>query len=257
MTTTFVCWKWASRSYRVTFTAEHVNALVDMLALHCSEPHDVLCVTDDPAGVKCRTFPLWGDHADLPNPCAPPGGKSLPSCYRRLKLFDPATTKAMGFADGTPLVSIDLDCVLLDDIEPILRRHAGADFTGWRALAGHAWKHPWYVHGSLWRLKAGALPRVWTEFNPAVTPRLTQAMGYFGSDQAWMTMQLKDRFPGWSRADGIAAFNQGLHGVRDTLGRAPPPGTRVVFFNGAHKPWDEGVRARWPWVRQHWPPRVA
>ena len=253
--TTFICWKWQSAAYRVTFTAEHVNALVDMLAQHCSAPHDVLCITDDPAGVKCRTYPMWDDLANLANPCQTPGSKSLPSCYRRLKIFDPAVTKAMGFEPGAPLVSIDLDCVIMADIVPILRKHEQSDFCGWRALAGFAWKQPWYFHGSIWRFKAGKLPFLWSEFSPAATPRITQQLGFYGSDQAWITMRIGKNFPGWQREDGIAAFNMSAFGVRSHLGTAPPSGTRIVFFNGFHKPWDETVRARWPWIKQYWPPQ--
>lgn len=249
--TTFVCWKWQSRAYRVSFTAEHVNTLVDMLARYCDEPHEVLCITDDPTGVKCRTYPIWPDLAHLANPCAPPGSKQLPSCYRRLKIFDEETTNAMGFAPGATLISIDLDCVLLDNIGPLLRMFPDSDFTGWLALAGHAWRHPKYFHGSLWRFKAGKLSYLWREFDPVLSPAIAKMQGYFGSDQAWLTMRLQGRFPGWEFKHGIAAFNGGLHGVR---GPGLPAGMRIVFFNGAHKPWDESVRKRWPWVAQHWPP---
>jgi hypothetical protein len=224
-----------------------------MLAKYCSTPHQVLCITDDPTGVKCRTFPIWDDYATLLNPCAPPGSKSLPSCYRRLKIFDPATTEAMGFAPGAPLISIDLDCVIMADIGPILRKHEQSDFTGWLALSGFAWKQPWYFHGSMWRFKAGKLPYLWREFSPVATPVMTQRLGFFGSDQAWITFRIGKRFPGWGREDGIAAFNLSAFGVR-SFGAAPPTGTRIVFFNGFHKPWDDNVRARWPWIKQYWPP---
>jgi hypothetical protein len=254
---TFVCWKWKSPSYRVEFTAEHVNTLVDMLAVHCSLDHRVLCITDDPTGVKCATYPIWNDLANLQNPCAPPGSKSLPSCYRRLKIFDPEVTSAMGFEPGESLVSIDLDCVLMADIAPILRKHETWDFAGWQALSGFAWKQPWYFHGSFWRFRAGRLPFVWTDFSAAISPQTTAQLGFFGTDQAWITFKLGKRFPGWTRQDGIAPFNLSLHGVRHSMGKAPPPGTRIVFFNGSHKPWDENVRQRWPWIREHWPPALV
>jgi hypothetical protein len=48
-------------------------------------PVRVVCVTDDPSGItECDTHPLWDDCSKLRNA----SGAHLPSCYRRLKLYD-------------------------------------------------------------------------------------------------------------------------------------------------------------------------
>src|SRR5215510_12738288 len=107
----FVCWKWRS-GYRHEFTAEHVNTLDLMLAKHCSLTHRLICVTDNPYGMHCDVKMLWEDFADLRNPYDD-GSNVVPSCYRRLKLFDPVTQELMGIRGGDHIVSIDLDVVIV------------------------------------------------------------------------------------------------------------------------------------------------
>jgi hypothetical protein len=235
----FVCWKWRSDWYRTTFTAEHVNVLAAMLRRHCSAPHRLLCVTDDAKGVKVDTHPLWDNLSELQNPC----GYNLPSCYRRLRIFDPAITRAMGIADGERVVSLDLDLIIASEVSPLYER--SETFVGWRGVGTY---RPVVYNGSMFMFSAGALPWLWSEFDPKVSPHKTREARFFGSDQAWLSMRLATSdSPGWDTPDGVYSYSRDLREARQL-----PDNTRIVFFNGKRKPWESDTRARSPWITDHW-----
>lgn len=127
---TFVLWKWHQDGYRFNYTSDHVNIMSAMLTRCCSVPHRVICITDDPVGVKCETFQLWDDHSQLRNA----SGAHLPSCYRRLKLFDTKTQESLGCVFDDRVCSIDLDAIVLQDIATLVQRKE--PFVGW-VVPGH------------------------------------------------------------------------------------------------------------------------
>lgn len=244
---TFVCWKWKSAHYDIKFEAEHVNVLAAQIRRKYRRPHRTVCITDDPEGIECETFPIWNDHAELPNPSAMDGSLRLPRCFRRLKIFSGEQTDAMGIPRGSPVTSLDLDVVLASDIEPLLLKHDGAPFVGW---LGVGWHNSRVYNGSFFRFRAGEMAHLWDEFDPEVSPRLALQAKYFGSDQAWISYRLAGKAPGWGRIDGVLSYtsNLGLRGHRGAL----PATARVVCFNGRRKPWDPAVQAASPWVTAFW-----
>jgi hypothetical protein len=114
---TVLLWKWRQRNYRSKFTADHVNIMTNMIGRNLDLPHKVLCITDDPDGVKCETYPLW----DEPSIILPEG---RPNCYRRLKVFG-----EFGKELGDRLFSVDLDAVITGNITQLLDRTE--DFVAW------------------------------------------------------------------------------------------------------------------------------
>src|SRR5688572_10392885 len=163
---TVVCWRWQSPvGYRSDFAPATVYALREMVQRHLRLPHRFVCVTDRPEELKgIETIRIWEDGAAIPSPF----GTHNPSCYRRLKVFAPDAGKVF----GERLVSIDLDVVIVKDITPLFE--TDADFKIWgdrehdRKLWGDNGKQ-WY-NGSLWMLKTGTRPQVWTEFDPETSP---------------------------------------------------------------------------------------
>src|SRR5690606_31900955 len=111
MMLTVITFKWSTPGYRSKYDATHVNTMQRMVARHYPHPHRFVCVTDDPAGVECETWPLWDDLASVPNPTWPDRG---PSCYRRLKLF---ARPSLG-----RWVWLDLDAVITGDLSPLWTR---------------------------------------------------------------------------------------------------------------------------------------
>lgn len=224
---TIVTWLW--KGWRAVYTAEHVNRLHRMLKRHMTGEWTLVCVTDMPEGIECETFPLWE--------IAEPVGldRKAPNCFRRLKMFDPE----MAYFFGPRVLSIDLDCNIYRDLRPLLT------WDGFKIATGRHSRH----NGSLWQLAIGTHPEIWTDYDPIETPKLIASTMYgnrviSGSDQAWLSIKLPAA-PRWTEADGVW---QRMHlGI---IGRSvdirPPKGTRVLFFAGSIKPWDEKCEIEWP-----------
>src|SRR5262245_36260929 len=115
-----------------------------MLRRHYHAEHRLICITDDAEDLKCETFTIWNDYASMVNPC----GAVLPSCYRRLKIFHPDTTAAMGIGDGERVVSMDLDAVITADLTPLFE--VEADFKAWKGVG--SWQ-PVVYNGSLFMFR--------------------------------------------------------------------------------------------------------
>lgn len=233
-----VTFKWRPQwaGYRSQFTAAHVNTLRAMVARHYQKPHRFTCVTDDPDGLdsRVRYVPLWQDHGALISQ----HGRQNPSCYRRLKLFAPEAVDLI----GPRILSIDLDVVITGDLAPLWAR--SEDFVGWEGTAG---RNPY--NGSMFLLRAGARPDVWTKFDPATSPIEAHRAGFLGSDQAWIGYKLGPDEPRWTRADGCYSWRMHLRRDRGNL----PAGARIVFFHGAgNDPWLNWTQNAAPWIKDHW-----
>lgn len=235
-----VLWKWSQPGFREVYTADHVNRLAASLAANLTKTqHRIVCITDNPEGVECETIPLWEDHQKLKNP----NGAHLPSCYRRLKLFDPATQGQMQIRPNDRIVSLDLDALVTGPMDEILGRKDR--FVGW-AVRGHY--HPRVFNGSFWMFRAFDLTELWSEFHPVESPKKALGLGFFGSDQAWMSYKLA-RQPytfGWAWPH-MVSFPREVR-VQRVLDRR----TRIIFFHGAHKPWHLAVQKECPWVHRYW-----
>lgn len=230
-----VCtFKWRpSPGYRSRFTAESVRVLHRKVAEHYPSPHRFVCITDDPSGLDgIETVPLWNDYADVPSPH---GGRN-PSCYRRLKLFDPAIREVL----GARVACIDLDTVIVDDIRPLLDRTE--EFVIW----GETDPRSWY-NGSMMLLTTGSRPQVWTDFNPRTSPRQAKAAGRFGSDQGWISHCLGKGEATWTRDDGVYSFRVHMKSRPSRL----PENARMVMFHGKVDPWSHDAQ-QFDWVREHW-----
>lgn len=232
-----VSWKWASPTYKIRFESEHVNVHARMVRRAYDGDIRQVCVTDDPDGIDIETFPLWNDFSDVINNA----GGEYPSCYRRLKLFDPETQRAMGIAPGDKVVSIDLDMVAIDDLNALWDRNE--PFVGWAVnnrVNGRSF------NGSLWMFRAGEFVEVWDNFHPEKSPKIARDAGFLGSDQAWMSYVVGPDQAGWTIEDGIYTRMQ----VK-ARGR-PPADCRLVSFHGFLKPWQALESGDSPWIGEYW-----
>lgn len=233
---TVVTFKWEPAEGRAKFRSEHVNTLARMVRRNYPHPHRFACVTDDAAGLDpelVEVIPLWPDHGRLQNPHGP----SYPSCYRRLKLFAPEMADLL----GPRFVCMDLDCVVTGDLAPLW--HRPEDFVMWGGTNPST-----HYNGSMILMNAGARPQVWEDFHPVRSPRLAREARQFGSDQGWISYRLGKGEATWTPEDGVLGWvNHLANGTR-----RPPPGTRLVFFNGKRfNPWDaQPMLLRW--VRRHY-----
>lgn len=232
-----VCFKWSTPGYRSKFEAIHVNTLKRMVGRHYPDPHRFICVTDDPNGLDggVEYVPLWNDHANIPNPSWTNG----PSCYRRLKVF---SEWFMEIA-GERFVSVDLDVVITDDLRPLWNRPE--PFLMWNT--GHA-MIPYC--GSMFMSQSRENARIWNDFNPKDSPRLSIQDGRMkGSDQAWMAYCVKKPIPGWSTKDGVYSYRD--HCVKQYQSKLPK-GSRMVIFHGRPDPWDYSALQASPWIHDHY-----
>lgn len=231
---TFVCWKWPpTNGYRSTFGPETVNVLGKMIARNYPEPHRFCCVTSETRGLNksVEVIKPWNDFAHVPSPS---GGRN-PSCYRRLRAFHPDIEAVF----GPRFVSLDLDVVITADIRPLFDRPE--DFMIWGDTNPRT-----FYNGSIFMLKAGARPQVWTTFNPATSPRLARDAGHFGSDQGWISKCLGPNEAKWTTDDGVYSYRNHIRERGGTL----PENARIVVFHGLGDPWSPEIYSRVPWVRE-------
>lgn len=234
---TFVCWRWEPPpNYRSVFAPETVYALREMIRRHYAPPHRFVCVTDRPEDLPgVETIRLWDDCSAIPSPV----GHSYPSCYRRLKLFAPDA----GETFGERVVSVDLDTVIVRDVEPLFDRPE--DFVIW---GESDFPHTTPYCGSLWMLRTGTRSKVWTEFDPKLSPRRAWLAGCRGSDQGWIAYVLKKGEATWGKRDGVFSWRKDIA----KNGYRLPETARLVAFHGKEDPW--GPRCQTvQWVRQHYP----
>lgn len=238
----FVCWKWRQTSVSGEYTSLYVNTLVAALRKHCMMPHRVICVTDDPVGVGCPTFPLWNDYADLANM----SGVTLPSCYRRLKIFDPETLTQMGIPMGERVVSIDLDAVLMREIGSLFTKPER--FVGWHVFGT---RRRTVLNGSLFMFHAGDLAETWDDFKQDPTRWRNEARqaNFLGSDQAYLSLRFIDKpdTGKWTNdKDGVLSYYRDIK-----IRRVLPKDARIVFFPGRLKPWSAEARKVTPWISHY------
>lgn len=206
-----------------SYGPEHVRRLQAGLARHAG-PHRFVCITDQPIeGVEC--LPLWPDLAEL-------GG-----CYRRLKVFEPGIREML----GPRFMLIDLDCVIVRDLQPLLARNEAVIFNAYRPLSRR--DPDQFYNGGLMLMDAGARPQVWESFDPIRSPqKIARArLACIGTDQAWIRLTLGKGEARFTEADGVYEFRQ----VRDRL----PANARLVLFAGARDP---STLQEVAWVRRHW-----
>lgn len=210
---TVLTWFWAQPGGRTRYEPWHVNVWADMVRRNLAMPHRIACVTDTPKGLDPRIaviepprdfelvrIPSWKEHR--------------PQCLRRLAMFAPEA----GAIFGEHFVCMDLDCVVTGPLDPLFTGH---DF---RIFKGTSPGRPY--NGSMMMLRAGARPRVYTEFSPAGAVQAGQR--FVGSDQAWISHCLGPKEATWGPGDGVHWFGSGK-----ARGDA-----RVLFFPGNEKPWN-------------------
>lgn len=229
-----VCWKWAAApQYRSQFNAKHVNVLQSMVARHLRVPHRFICITDDPAGIKCETIKLWSD------PVVPGMAPDRPNCYRRLRLFSREAVSLV----GPRYLSLDLDTVICGDITPLVDRKE--DLVMWGDTARGT---PY--NGSMVLHSPGTRAQVWEQFHPVKSPAKGRALRYVGSDQAWIGACLGTGEAKWSSKDGVYSFRNEIQAPRGN-GQLPKD-ARIVFFHGKFDPWQPEVQKSYPWISEHW-----
>lgn len=228
---TVVCWSWGG-----LFPPIYVHRLKAGLARHLHLEHELVCITDNQAGLDgIWTVPMPTTYA------------TTPRCRRRMQQFSRAFAADLG---AHRLLGIDLDVVILGDLTPIVDRPE--PIVGWKV--GHAGVYS----GSFLLFDAGALDGAWQAFaaDPVGYPLRVQPFGV-PSDQAMVNYWLKTqpKIPYWTERDGFVSYYGDGYERLEHLGVGPnqqtlPLGARIVVLGSADKQvMDEG---RFHWIREHW-----
>lgn len=228
-------WKYLWGTYRSQFGPEQVHTLRNMVRRNLKIPHEFFCVTDDAAGIDAdvRIIPLWPDHRSIPSP----HGAGNPSCYARLKAWSQDAKEII----GDRMWLLDLDVVITDDVTPLV--DIPDDFRIW----GDTAKGTPY-NGSMVLMDAGARRQVWDQFDPLESPKRGRALGYIGSDQAWIGACLGPHEKKWGPQHGVYSYRNEIQHKGGVL----PPGARIVIFHGSVDPWHPTTKTRHRWVREHY-----
>ena len=201
-----VAWKWkpwGPPRNRVRYTADHVNRFASMVRRNLTLPHEIVCITDDSYGIdpSVRIVPMWDDF------------REYGMCYTRFRAF----SDEMSDIIGDRFVSIDLDCVITNSLDPLF--DVTDEFKIWENVGGGT-----TYCGSMFLMNAGVRRMVYTLFSESdlefkkVSPTMKhrgdrfvhkkayEAGHVIGSDQAWISHILGPNEPVWTRDDGVVSY---------------------------------------------------
>jgi hypothetical protein len=251
---TIVCWKWKtpevdSAKSRTNYSADHVNTFASMISRNVSIPYKIVCITDDSQGIdsSVEILPLWDDLSEYG------------MCYRRLKVF----SEKMDL--GPKFVSMDLDCVILDDISELI--DIQEDFKIWQSNVNST-----KYCGSMFAMKTGHRKHLWAEFDTRHL-NLQEARGSssfvcdkrryvykpaydagfkVGSDQAYIAYKLYPNEAVWTKEDGALNFRTDVEkplkkskNKKNVLKNA-----KIVFFPGKYDP--RGLKEEYSWIEENY-----
>lgn len=231
-----VCWKWGD-----LFSAAYVNRLRAGLARHLTVRHELVCVTDDAAGLdrRVRVVPMPARHS------------STPRCRRRMQAY--SREFALAHNLGPRLLCVDLDVVVVGRLDHLVERPEPL-------VVAPAVYTPVFC-GALILVDAGYLDGAWRAFDadPEGFPREADPVGQVPSDQAMLNHFVMSRgvpHGEWSSRDGVVLyFGTRRYQQHEHLGVGPtrprlPQRARIVLFGSADKAVIE--EGRLGWIREHW-----
>lgn len=205
-------WQWGTK-----YNRQYAEKLFNGVSRHLSQEHQFLCIN--------------GEDYD----------RSLigPGCLVRLIMFAPTWQEAYQIPAGDRIVCLDLDLIIIGNLDPLFDREE--DFV---ILQGANAVNPCKFNGSVWMLRAGAHPEVWSDFSLEAASKVP----YFAypDDQSWMEFKMPNA-AGWECGpkSGIWSFQKRGWPEGDEL----PSKARIVAFPGRRDP---SQFTHLPWVKKHW-----
>lgn len=218
------CWKWGSK-----YGPHYVNKLMRGVKRNLTLPHRFVCITDDPRGVECETWPI--ERPDLLG--------IRDGCYARLEMFSSAWQAKHKIER---IICLDLDMVITGNLDPLFDR--SEPFV---ILSKSHW-NPCKFNGSVMSIQAGARPEIWNDFTPEDAEAASFIDGeHRGTDQTWIAHKAPAAAV-WTYEDGI--YSVGKPGwPKGGNPLALPKGARIVSFPGRRDP---STLMMLPWVKDNW-----
>lgn len=211
-------WRWATK-----YDADDVRKLANGIARHLKQEHRFILLDPDKHGGIEQ--PELTRHR---------------GCFVRLQMFSPTLHERWNIEEGERIVCIDLDVVVTGPLDPLFDRP-----EPFVILQGANASNPCPYNGSLWMLRAGYRPDVWTDFSIEAARKVP--FFEFPDDQAWLCHKLLPDAAGWEvgARSGVYAFKKPGWPNGDDL----PKDARLVVFPGWRSP-DKFKRL--DWVKRHW-----
>lgn len=161
----------------------------------------------------------------------------IPGCFARLRAFDPDWQAEYGIGPGDRLVVMDLDMVVTGSLDGLFDR--AEPFC---IAQGMNAANPCRYTGTLWMLRAGYRPDVWSSFTVAKAEAIKTYT--ISDDQRWFEHMMPNA--------GAFGPDCGVYGFAKPgwpKGEALPSNARLVAFFGHRDPSQFG---HLDWVRRHW-----
>ena len=217
------------------YKPHYVERLAAGIKRNMRAGYGFVVITDNPS--QFITFDGVDECWSIPGP----DGSLLltKGCFARLRLFDPTWQALHGIGRGDAIACVDLDVVVTGALDPLFTHN-----EPFAILQGVNSSNPCPYNGSLWMLRAGYRPDVWTDFSLGAAAKVP--FHEFPDDQAWLAHKL----PGakaWKAGpeSGLYAFKKPGWPNGDAL----PHGARLVAFPGSRDP---SMYTALPWVKEHW-----
>lgn len=163
-----------------------------------------------------------------------------PGCLVRLRTFDPAWQAGQGIEPGDRIVCLDLDLIVTGALDDVFDRD-----EPFVILQGVNAVNPCPFNGSVWMLRAGYRPDVWTSFSPEAARAAPWWERAYPDDQCWFHHMMPDA-GAFGPEQGVYAFMKpGWNGHAESL----PANAKIVAFPG-HR--DPSQFTNVGWVKHHW-----
>jgi hypothetical protein len=244
---TIVCFKWnhtvgtplPAVERGIEYNAEYVNKLYRSIERNYTLPHNFICVTDDPKGIECDTYPLWD------------WGREYGRCFTRLKMFDPAMRQVF----GKRVICIDLDTVITGNLNKIFS-HKEDFIIHTYYPDSHNYQQKY--NGSLFMMDIGSRPEVYTKFTGwksiEAVKKAQNEKKVLGSDQGWINYILGNNEARFGEEDGIYHLRNIMRPNKST-GRVSgqlPDNACMVMFSGNQDPSMPMYVNKLDWVKKNW-----
>lgn len=165
----------------------------------------------------------------------------IKGCFARLRLFDPLYQENVEIVAREKIdriACVDLDNVITGPLDPIF------DIDDpFAILQGANAANPCPYNGSVWMVRAGYRPDVWSDFSIEAAHALPHYE--FPDDQGWLAHKLPGAKSWKVGASGIYGFEK----MGWTTGDRLPDNASVVAFFGKRDP---SKSLHLDWVRKHW-----
>jgi hypothetical protein len=163
----------------------------------------------------------------------------IKGCFCRLRAFDPEWQAQNGIAPGDRIVSMDLDAIVTGPLDPLFDRP-----EPFVILQNVNASNPCPMNGSVWMLRAGYRPDVWSDFSLEAADKI--AKFEFADDQGWFWHKMPDA-AGWN-----AGSESGIYGFQKKgwpKGTELPRDAIMVVFPG----WRDPAKfSHLDWIKSNW-----